>query len=187
MPMSNTNVETSKWRSRGLPVALLLSLVVNIGLIGFLTGRWTNPTATPHMPPPSIGMGRFLRSLDESRRDELKPYLSAHFDSLRPNIRTSRKAHKAVRAAIAAEPFAPALLEQALFKLNSNRGGGAAEQARTLTSLVNQLSGAERSQLATNLARPRGHGIRGGRSRREHKYREHHSDPDEMSTEQPNT
>lgn len=185
--MSNTTVETSRWRARGLPMALLLSLVVNIGLIGFLAGRWTNPAATPHMPPPSIGMGRFLRGLEESRRDELKPYLGAHFDSLRPNIRAGRKAHRAVRAAIAAEPFVPALLEQALFKLNSNRGAGAKEQAGTLTNLVNQLSHEERSQLATSLARPRRHGNRGSRSRREHKVHERHSHPDETNTEQPNT
>ena len=180
--MSNTTTQISTWRSRGLLIALLLSLVINIGLIGFLAGRWTNSVATPHMPPPSIGMGRFLRGLDEDRRDELKPFLSAHFDSLRPNIRASRKTHQAVRAAIAAEPFAPAVLEQALFKLNSNRGAGAAEQASTLASLVDQLSSEERSQLATSLARPRGYR---GRSMREHKRRERFSHPDEVSTEQP--
>lgn len=162
--MSNPTEQRSSWsnflRTKGLPLALLLSLIINIGLLGFLAGRWSNTGATPHMPPPTIGMGRFLRNLDEARRNELKPYLSAHFDSLRPNIRTSRKAYRAVRAAIAAQPFTPATLEQALVTLNNNRGAGAAEQASTLTALVEQLSSQERVQLATSMQRRRGHNAR---------------------------
>lgn len=158
--MSNPTEQTSSLRSflrsKGLPLALLLSLIINIGLLGFLAGRWSNAQATPHMPPPSIGMGRFLRGLEDPRRDELKPYLSAHFDSLRPSIRASRKAHRAVRVAIAAEPFAPEVLEQALFTLNSNRDVGAVEQASTLTKLVEQLSSDERAKLATSLKRYKG-------------------------------
>ncbi len=171
--------QTSFLRSKGLPLALLLSLLINIGLFGFVAGRWSNAEATPHMPPPSIGMGRFLHGLDEARRGELKPYLSAHFDSLRPSIRAGRKAHRAVRAAIAAEPFAPEVLEQALHTLNSNRGAGAAEQARTLAKLVEQLSREEREKLANSLKRPQRYkGRRNGRSMREHRESNRESAPE---------
>lgn len=168
--MSNPTTPSNTGRSRGLIVVLALSLFINIGLIGFLAGRWINMTATPHMPPPSIGIGRFLRSLDEERREALKPQISAHFDSLRPNIRAGRKAHKAVRNAIAANPFAPEELEQALVQLNSNRGSGAAEQAGTFTRLVAQLSAEERIQLAKSMKRRRGHR---GRSQRDQDNRTH--------------
>lgn len=178
-PAEQTSFLQTFLRSKGLPIALLLSLIINIGLFGFLAGRWNNAQATPHMPPPSIGMGRFLHGLEETRRDELKPYLSAHFDTLRPNIRAGRKAHRAVRAAIAAEPFAPEVLEQMLFTLNSNRGAGAAEQANTLAKLVEQLSSDERAKLANSLKRSQRYkGRRNGRSMRQHRESNREQNPE---------
>jgi uncharacterized membrane protein len=109
-----------RWRrSRWLriaPILLLLSVAVNLLLIGAFIGRWTMPH---HPPPPGPGMMRHMiadmgRSMSDADRAILEQAYQAHAHAMEDRWADHRAAFDAIRHAMAAEPFDRAALEKAM-------------------------------------------------------------------------
>ncbi len=158
--MSEATPPTAK-RTPWLLLALL-SIALNIGLVGYLVGKHSmaGHSPGPRMAPPTAGMGRFLHELEPTRRDELRPLIRAHGKSLRSGSRALRQAHRQLVAAIKAENFDPAATTAALEQIATVSGQRNPESTASFVALVRELSTAERQLLAASLSR-RGHGKRG--------------------------
>lgn len=106
-------------KSKWLIGLLVVSLTINLLLIGFGVGRLSSGHFRPPMADPTMGFTRVLRELPESRRKELAPLAHEHFRSMRPMVRDIRRGHKAVFQAIAKEPLNQDELHQQLEKLRT--------------------------------------------------------------------
>ena len=150
--------ETAKSQTKLWLVLLLLSVALNIGLIGFLAGKISGlaPSLRGGMPP-NAAIGRFVRQLDESRQRELRPLLRTHRQTLRPGAIELRKAHGALQTALATEPLNTRAIELALDSIASTSGQRSPAFNQSFIDLVKALTQAERQLLANSLQRGRGH------------------------------
>ena len=101
---------------RFAPVLLLLSVALNLLLIGAFAGRWT---MMPHPPPPGPGMLRHMidemgQGMSGADRAVLERVYQAHATGLEEQWDQHRTAFDAIRHAMAAQPFDRAALERAL-------------------------------------------------------------------------
>jgi uncharacterized membrane protein len=139
---------------RWLIAALVLSVVVNIALIGYLAGR---ASVREFGPPPldtALGAGRLLRELPDARRETLRPLLHEHIRELRPNLHAIRTAQAEIRAAIVAEPFEAETLEAALARFQRLLGTSQARGNASLVAFIAALEPAERVLLVERIGRP---------------------------------
>ena len=139
-----------RWR-RLLPVLLLVSVAINLLLIGAFLGRWSMP-----MPPPPHGPGGMMRHMvDEMGRDMnaadrtiLENAYQAHAHDLDASGADHRMVFDAIRQAMGAEPFDRAALEKALDAAGKQ---GTAERSaieQTLLDAASQMSADGRQHLA---------------------------------------
>ncbi len=146
---------------------LVLSVALNIGLVGYLVGKASRPSTLPTLAPPNALIGHYLRGLPPQRREEIRPAMRAHFKQLKPSIRARRQAHGYLQQVLVAEPFDAQALQAALVQMGALDSQQQAAQAESLTRLISQLQATERKELATLLNRPlrgpRHHNRRGGR------------------------
>ncbi len=142
----------SKW----LLTALVLSLIVNLALAGFLLGRSSSQHSGQWgTPDPAAGYFRLIGFLPEERRAELQPLIKAHFDNIRPEIRETRRHLRSMYEQLNAETLDSAKLERDLTALRQLLGTTQEASHQTFVDLVRQMSPEERQQLAEAMRRPR--------------------------------
>ena len=146
---------------------LLLSLALNIGLVGFLVGKHSGlgPMHKSAMVPPSAALSRFMRELDEPRRDELRPLFRSHIKTLRPGAKAMRQGQQELRSALVSQPLDTAALTTALQSIAQLPGQRAPAIEGSFVAFVQGLTLDERQQLASKLSRSKRHPAR--RSHRE--------------------
>ncbi len=106
-------------KTKWLVIALIVSMVANLGLVGFWVGTKSSPPWAPRGFDPTVGLGRLVGFLPEDRRDEV-------FDrdkrrEIRAALGGMRSAQRAIDRALAAEPFPRDELETALRRLAANQ------------------------------------------------------------------
>lgn len=133
---------------------LVVSVVLNLVLVGFVAGRlsFTGAPAGGRMDP-TMGYVRLLRFLPEERRETLAPIVRPLLREMMPELRTLRADHRAVQTALAAEPFDPEALSKALEDLRRKLNSGQEKAHATLVELAGALTPAERLQLAEAMQR----------------------------------
>lgn len=131
----------SKW----LAIILLLSLAINLALGGFIAGR-TSGFGPAH--DPSHMFPRWVRTLPEPRRDELRPLIREHFKHMRPHLGQMRDSRRAVHQAIVADKFDAQQLQQALAAMRAAQNEVFDNNDQAFVRFVGQLSKTERQQLA---------------------------------------
>jgi hypothetical protein len=141
-------------RSKWLIAALILSLIVNLLLIGFVVGRIASPPPFGPGADPTIGYLRLLRFLPEPRRDELAADVRGHMRSIIGDVRGIRRDQRAVFEAIRAEPFDPTALEAALRGLQQRLTAAQQASHASFVAVVGKLDRAEREKLADAMRRP---------------------------------
>lgn len=153
-------------RSKWLVAALVVSLALNLVLVGFFVGHVSDrPQWTQARMDPSFGLAQVLRFLPKERREALIADDEARDirRSLGRTMRSMREHQRAIHKALAAEPFDPDALTEALATF---RVGMDEAQARThglFVRIANDLTPEERDQLRRALNRP----MRGGPKRRD--------------------
>jgi len=141
---------------RGLKIALLCSLAVNLALLGFVAGRLGPPGGQRPALDPVRAFVPFLRELPQSRRDELRPLLRERLAGRRGDLQRLREVQQDVRRALTAEPFDAGELAGALASQRALLGAHHRVSHETFVALVSRLSAAERKALSERLRQGRG-------------------------------
>ena len=146
-------------RPKILLIALIISMTINLAMLGFATARIIfEPTRFAnaiHISP------RWAHHLPDERRKELRPLLREQFERARAQRPLLREKHKAVQRALAAEDFSEKSLTQALVELGEALQTSQRQSHADFSAFVTQLTATERKDLAKQLLRknrPREHG-----------------------------
>lgn len=137
----------TKW----LSISLVLSLAVNLLLVGYTVGRSSGPVAGVG-PDPTRGYLRWTRSLTEERRRELRPLIRAGFQN-RPR-HAMRELHDNFRAAVAADPYDMDAMDAALRDMRAHHHENLRVSHETFKNFVAALTAEERAALAQRLSHP---------------------------------
>ncbi len=140
--------------NRWLIGGLVVSLVVNLALAGFIAGRMTRDFAPMPGLDPLVGMGRLVRFLDEDRRREVAGDFWSKRREFRQGARAIREAQREVAAAVTANPFDEAALRKALADFRDQLGSSHAESHEMFITIAARLTEEERQQLARAVTRP---------------------------------
>lgn len=154
--------------NRGLTVALLLSLAVNIFLGGYVAGRFVGgPSGGGFTHPPrdaGMMMSPHLDALSPEGREAFRKVFEARHDALRERHRLLNERRAAFAAALAADPWDRAKAETALADLKAATDEQESAFATLVIDAFENLSAADRRALAEAV-------VRGGHWRR---HRMHH-------------
>ena len=148
-------------RSRWMNVALLISIGLNVLILGFVIGRGlpTSDHSAPHSAAgdrldPTAGYFRVFHNWPEDRRESFRPVLRKHMTGMRNHFREITSLHHEIQKALNAEPFDPEALTTALEKLRAHL---LISQEKTHTSLIEiakTMPLDERQRLAREIRKP---------------------------------
>ncbi len=139
-------------KSKWLLVLFVLSLALNLALVGFLLGR---SSADFRGGDPTRGFPRWaMMEMSQERRESLRPTFSRHRADMRRQLRDMRDHHRALQTAVAADPYDPAGLAAALADMRAAHARVESTNHAAFRDFVSQLSPAERQRLAEQLGRP---------------------------------
>lgn len=141
------------FRNKWLALGLIVSIGVNIALVGFIAGRASAIDVRPIAMDPTMGFARILPELSEARRHELRPLVRRHVRSVMPSMREVRRAQRDLRAALLADPFDRAELASALGRFREHLAESQAASHEAFAGLVEQLTPEERRLLVSRLRR----------------------------------
>ncbi len=135
--------------NRWLIGGLILSLVVNLLLVGVVIGRMSGSGHGHGMgPDPTTGFFRVLGFLSDERRAEIAPDLRDKMRDLIPVLRRMRGNQRHVFETLTAEPFDPAALEQALADLRTDLTAAQVSSHRSFVEVAKSMTLDERKELA---------------------------------------
>jgi uncharacterized membrane protein len=155
--------------NRWLIAGLVLSVVVNLLLVGFVVGRLSGFTPPPvFSPDPTAGFHRMLGFLSDDRRAAIMPDIRKEMGELMPLFRKVRGDQRSVFDALTAEPFDPAALDAALTNLRGNLSAAQVASHHSFVELAKQLTPDERKELSRSMHRPHMRGRGGDSGGREH-------------------
>jgi len=142
---------------RWLIIAMVVSLILNLLLIGFVLGAKLRggPPAGAMLHNSAFSVGRAIRQFDEPRREQLWPLARPHFQSLRTRIRQLRTAQQRWEAAYTAEPVDLAELDASHAALVSHVEAIQRMNFDAMRALATELQPAERVALFNALRKPR--------------------------------
>ncbi|MEZ5595458.1 MAG: periplasmic heavy metal sensor [Pseudomonadales bacterium] len=146
--------------NRGLMIALVVSVAVNLLLLGVGIGHRFGDHAPPMMHPnPMFGLMRFAETLPEGRRQALLSQLDTYRQTARPAYREMRELQNRLRREIVADPVDPQALRAALDAIQSHVQTQQEHSRDAFIQLLLTLSAEERAALDTRMRHPR-HGPR---------------------------
>ena len=133
-------------RSKWISIGLIVSLIVNLLLVGFIVGRASQaPFAMG--PDPTMAFPRFARDLPEDRRQAIRPHVRKHLTAMRPNRQALHQARVQINQAIVAEPYEPEALAQALANMHQVQIQLSQSTQLSFVQFVSALTPAERSKF----------------------------------------
>ncbi len=142
-------------RFRWLAVALGVSLLVNLVLVGFVAGRYSAGELRRTTFDPALGLRGPLGFLSEERRAELKPLLG-QFRARGSSLRRLRGAQRTLYNTVTADPFERQALESALADFRENLLAGQEAGHAAFVDLVEALTLQERKRMLRRMRdRPR--------------------------------
>ena len=133
--------------NRTLTILLVVSVVANFALFGFVVGKQSRPYPTFD---PTRGYVRWLQTLPEARKDELRPIVRQGRDGTRP-IRLGR-IHREFRALLNEDSIDQKKLTEVLSQLRLGHHAQQKASHGAFIAFVGQLTIQERLDLATTLA-----------------------------------
>lgn len=144
----------AKW----LAIALGVSLVLNIGAVGYLIGsassggpKWRGPGLDPAM-----GIGRMMRVLPKEQRENAMDRDGRR--AIRASLVELRQAQRAVDLALVAEPFDSERLSAALAAFRERFAASQAHSHAALVNIAAQLSPTERERFLGAMQRSQARG-----------------------------
>jgi uncharacterized membrane protein len=134
-------------------IALIVSLAVNLAVLGFTVARWG--FTPPHIANAIHISPRWAHHLPKERRKELRPILREQFRRAQAQRPLLHEKHQAVRRALAAEDFQGQALDKALNELRIALEGSQRHSHAAFSQFVRELTQQERKELADELAKKR--------------------------------
>lgn len=141
---------------RWIIAALIVSLIANGMLIGYLLGNLSRQEFRPPLINSMAGARHILGELPSARQEALKPLLNQHLRDLRPNLRDLRRAQSDIRRAILADPFDATALRRALERFQQQLGASQAGGNDSYVAFVAALNPEERKLLVQAMNRSPG-------------------------------
>ena len=142
-------------RNKWLIAALVVSVVVNLALAGFVAGRLTRGIAPAPGFDPMVGVTRLVRFLEEDRRREVMADLRDRRREFRASLRGVRGAQGQIVEAVRADPFDEEDLRRALAEFRGRLEASQAGSHEMFATMVVRLTPEERRFLAEALRGPR--------------------------------
>jgi uncharacterized membrane protein len=142
-------MRSSKW----LILALVLSVGINVALIGYFAGRASHG-GHPRNLDPTIGFMRVLPNLPDARRRELRPLARKHLREIVPSLRQMRGAQQRLSRVLLAEPFDARALEEVLEAIRQHMATSQVTSHAAFVNLASRLTPAERRLLVDIMQRP---------------------------------
>ncbi|MEM7096676.1 MAG: periplasmic heavy metal sensor [Pseudomonadota bacterium] len=140
----------NKW----LGIALVISLVINLALAGFVAGRLTKGFVQgPPAHDITRAYPRFANELTDQRKADLRPQIREYLKSMRGSRTELREARGAVNAAILASPFESRGLEQALEQMNAVQQNLTQSAQNSFVQFISSLDEAERARFVERSRR----------------------------------
>ncbi|MDP1643408.1 MAG: periplasmic heavy metal sensor [Phenylobacterium sp.] len=160
---------------RSLTIALFVSLAVNLFAIGAVVGGLVigvrmsegRESAMRPGPPPIFSAAS---ALPEARQDAYREALRGEAREVRRSLMRAGEARRAAWGDIAADPYDPAAVRQALTEAQAIEAQARSRLESRIVDFAADLSPEERQALAQALSRPparHGDGRGGGESRRD--------------------
>ena len=148
--------------SRWLRALLVVSLVLNLLVVGFVGGLVIRGGPHPFMPPmlmahvgmPRMGASWLVSELPQARQEQLRPVLRRTFTNMRPHLRAMHEAQKNLEQALTRPQLDRAELQRALAAMQSHMRKVDLVGQNGLLEIAVRLSFDERKQLARTLRSP---------------------------------
>lgn len=159
--MTQTDQNAAKSSSKGLRIALAVSVALNLGVAGMMIGAFVH-----HEGPGGrdagirdLGFGPFTEALSPDERDALRRAFIAKVPDLRDARRAMRQTQQDVLAALRAVPFDQARLDAALTaqsqRATTQLGTGQQLIRDLLSNMTDQARLAFADRLQERLSRGR--------------------------------
>lgn len=130
-------------RHKTILLVLLMSLALNLFLVGILTARSLAPQ---ERPPAPMAMSWLVRDMDDVTRQSLQPQLQTNAEQLRPLRAEMFRAQREVNRLMISEPLDQAALLDAFAVLRDANLQYQALSHQQLVQLSAQLSAEQRQQ-----------------------------------------
>jgi len=140
--------------NRWLIIALVISVAVNIGSVGFFTGRASAGDFKPPRLDPTMNLSRLVRALPQDRRDELRDPIRAHFKMMRSNTQGVRDAQQQLSRDLSATTLDKRALQTSLDQFREALCESMAAGNRSLVDLAALMTPEERVLLVRSVGPP---------------------------------
>jgi uncharacterized membrane protein len=136
--------------ARWLVGGAVLSLCINLFLVGLMAGHWFyGPPFGPGGP--GGGPGRGMEAMINGLPEDVRPVFKQEFGAAKPQFDAARDQMRAARdkveKAAEADPFDPAAFDQAFAELQTAMDGMQASAHQTIGKILPQLSAKQRHDL----------------------------------------
>lgn len=136
--------------SRGVKIALALSVALNLAVAGLAAGAWLRDGSHGGMPR-DMSFGPFSEALDDADRKAIRRALLDRLGEFREQRQAARAEFETLLVALRAEPFDPAAMQAALVAIEA-RNSQRLKLGRTLIeSRLIEMSPEERAHFADRL------------------------------------
>ena len=153
--------------NRLMVIILVVSVALNLLLVGMMLGRMVGPHPGRHRVDPAMGIRWLIGELPPERAAALAPLYREFFSTMRLRFGDIRRAQRDLRAAMLTEPLDETALRHALQSVQQQLTASQGATQEALIALASELTSAERRQLVENMER-RPEGWRPGRPRPDH-------------------
>jgi uncharacterized membrane protein len=141
-----------------LKIALVLSVALNLGVLGLALGAWTKHGPDRRATPRDLSFGPFAEALTPEDRRALRTAFRERMPGQRADREAARTEFAALVSALRAEPFGPADLQGALSAIEARLTGRVALGSALIEERLLAMTPAERAAFADRLERGLGRG-----------------------------
>jgi uncharacterized membrane protein len=136
--------------TRGLKLALVVSIALNLAVAGVVGGAWLRGGHHKGMPR-DISFGPFSEALSKEDRRALRAALGKRADMLHASRETARAEFEMLLAALRAEPFEPTTLNTAFTAIETRNAERMGLGRSLLEERIVEMSAEERLAFADRL------------------------------------
>ncbi len=148
-------------KGKWLTIALVLSLGINLLLVGFVLGSKFRNSPSGMMSNPMFGLMRYAEGLPTQRRAELLKEMRAFRPEGQTGFRKMQELQANVRAEIRRDPLDPVALKAALAALQAGMNLHQSASHAAFVQLMQSLTPVERAALDEQMQFGRRHHPRG--------------------------
>jgi uncharacterized membrane protein len=136
--------------SRGVKIALALSVALNLAVAGLAVGAWLGDGPRKGMPR-DMSFGPFSEALDDSDRRAIRRALLDRMGEFRAQREATQAEFQTLLATLRAEPFDPAAMTAALTAIEARNAERLELGRKLIETRLTEMSPEERKGFADRL------------------------------------